>query len=60
MLGAEHVSVAIARTKLAADCNLALRTLGFSKAAAKAAVAKVRIERGEPLEQIVRAALRMV
>jgi hypothetical protein len=60
MIGAENVSAAIARTRLAADCNLALTSLGFSKAVAKAAVVQVKIERDQSLEQVLRAALRRV
>ncbi len=67
VIGAARVSAAKARSsadkareRLASDCVLALTTLGFSKTKAKASVAQVKIESGEPLEKVVRAALQRV
>ncbi len=60
MIGVERVSAAKARTALAADCRLALTTLGFSKSVAKEAVEKLTIQHDESLDEVVRAALRGV
>ncbi len=60
VIGAERVSAAKARAGLAAECTLALTTMGFSKTVTKAAVAKLAIERGDSLEGVMRAALQSV
>jgi 5-methylcytosine-specific restriction endonuclease McrA len=67
VIGAACVRAAKARAsagkdaaRLAKDCTLALTTLGYSKKVAEAAVAKVTIEPGEALEEVVRAALQRV
>ncbi len=60
MIGAERVGSARARARLAGDCTLALTTLGFSKRAAAAAVEELTIKHGEPLEDVVRAALQVI
>ncbi len=60
LIGAERVGAAKAKARLAADCTLALTTLGFPKKVAKAAVGKLTIESGDPLGEIVRAALQSV
>ena len=57
VIGLELVKDAKARAALSADCTLALTTLGFSKTAAKVAMARVNIRRGESLEEVMRAAL---
>jgi hypothetical protein len=67
VIGAARVRAAKARAsaakdgaRLAKDCTLALTTLGYSKTVAEAAVAKLTIRPGEPLEEVVRAALQKV
>ncbi len=57
MIGATRVSDAKARASLAADCTLALTTLGFSKTMAKKAVGGLTIKPDASLEVVMRAAL---
>ncbi len=60
VIGRERVSAAKQNAELAADCMLALVTMGYSKTVAKAAVARLKIKSGESLSEVVRSALQAV
>lgn len=59
VIGKARVAAVKERAGLAADCRLALTTLGFSKSEAKTKMARLTIANGALLEEVVRDALQL-